>query len=535
MKILIIDDETIVRIGMRNVIPWEKHGYEVVGEASNGKEALELARRYKPDIVLTDIVMPEMNGLDFIEKIKNELPFTKFIIFSCHDNVEFYKKAIKLGVSEYIQKSSVSPQEILESVDIVAKKIKIEYSGRYNLEQENLILHKKNINRQLFNFIISEMPISDEKIQKYTSTLGLGICKKQSYIIIFKANYSELTDKIYNGEYDQSIYGISGNIIQDDEMFKGLIFSVDTGFFICLVIFESITDYVEEHLKNTCFQIRENIKQIFDLDLTFGISGKIKDVSALHEAYLNAIDALESYYIHGQGNIYFHTFVKDSEKVFNILAEQKKKIQKMPLLIEDDIISEIIFKIQEISLSDYSVKSRNLKPLYMDILYHITNSLRNDDINIEDVLGGSYNPIEFIEGPKTLKTLNKKIIYLLESIKKYYSDKIKSRGQKIINQINTYINDNISEHIRLENLAAVVYLNPSYLSRFYKKVTGNNIQKYIQSVKVEKAKGFLLIGCSISHIIEKTGFFSESYFFKVFKKYTGFTPKQFKNSKKKKL
>ena len=126
IKVLIIDDEPLVRMGMNSIIAWEEHGHKIVGEAGNGVQGLEKIREYRPDLVLIDIMMPQMDGLTVIEESRKEGFAGKFIILSCVSEIEYLQKAIRLGVSSYVLKSSVNPQEILETVEEAAAEIKKE-------------------------------------------------------------------------------------------------------------------------------------------------------------------------------------------------------------------------------------------------------------------------------------------------------------------------------------------------------------------------------------------------------------------------
>ena len=130
MKLLIVDDEPLARVGMRTIIPWHEKGFEILGEAANVNDALELARRTPPDLALVDIVMPEKNGFELIREIQKINTGCKFIIISCRSTVEFYRQAISMGVSEYIQKGTLEAEEL----EAVVEKV------RQQIEKERLIL-----------------------------------------------------------------------------------------------------------------------------------------------------------------------------------------------------------------------------------------------------------------------------------------------------------------------------------------------------------------------------------------------------------
>lgn len=112
-KVLIVDDDSIVRMGLKSSADWRSHGFLIAGEASNGKEALVLMDKLKPDLVLTDVYMPEYDGIAFIKEAKKHYPDTIFVVLSCHDNIEYVKESIKLGIYDYLLKSQIVNSNLL--------------------------------------------------------------------------------------------------------------------------------------------------------------------------------------------------------------------------------------------------------------------------------------------------------------------------------------------------------------------------------------------------------------------------------------
>ena len=117
-KILIVEDEVLVRCGLRSMVNWEKLGLDVIGDASNGKEALEIYEKEKPDIVMTDIKMPVMDGLELIEKIREQDQSTRIVLLTCYEEFSYLMRAMKLGVSDYILKLKMKPDEIEKAMEI---------------------------------------------------------------------------------------------------------------------------------------------------------------------------------------------------------------------------------------------------------------------------------------------------------------------------------------------------------------------------------------------------------------------------------
>jgi len=123
LKVMLVDDDLLVRLGIKSLIQWEEHGFEFVGDAPDGERALELMEEQTPDILLTDIVMPRMNGLELIEAVKNRYPGTAIIVLSSHNEFDYVRKAMKLGVEDYLLKTSLKPSELLNLLTEAAGKI----------------------------------------------------------------------------------------------------------------------------------------------------------------------------------------------------------------------------------------------------------------------------------------------------------------------------------------------------------------------------------------------------------------------------
>lgn len=126
MKLVLIDDEPFHLIGMRTVIPWEQNHFIIVGEARSGEEGIELILREQPDIAIVDIVMPGIDGLEMIRRVKDAAPETRFIVLSCMNDIQRYKEAVSLGAAEYLQKDLETPDVLLETVRRVAQQLKRE-------------------------------------------------------------------------------------------------------------------------------------------------------------------------------------------------------------------------------------------------------------------------------------------------------------------------------------------------------------------------------------------------------------------------
>lgn len=535
MKVLIVDDEAIVRLGMQHIIPWEQHGYEVVGTASNGLEALEMAKTHMPDIALVDIVMPEMDGLEFIHKLHGVLPLCKIIILSCREDVEYYKKAIKEGVSEYIQKSLITPDEILQAVDRISAEIMKQRVFDSNDSDGKVYVNQNIILTEFFNSVLRGEIKGHDKIEKKLRSFNFSLLSNRIYIIVFSPDKHEDGEGAndpaggYKGEYDYSLINVSQHIT--NEMTQGFIFKNYSGKITALVFLPD-DDSGKDFIKTLFYRIQQTAGQLFYLDMTAGVSDIMRDFDGICEGYRQALESIDEKYKDGPGKIYFHKSpVKNNEKLEMIL-KIKESILNINYSFELSLISEKLKEISRLYMESGHITSNEYKSVIVDVLYHISNILHMEETNINDIIGEEFNPIRYVEGPSNLHKLSLKMEYLLERIRKYHTDMYSDKSTKFVSLINTYIQNHISEKIALEDISKAVYLSPSYISRLYKKKTGVNIQDYIIRAKVEKSKELLYKNKNLNEVSESVGFLSISHFFKVFKAYTGLTPGEYLKKEK---
>ena len=186
VKIVLIDDEPLHLIGMRAIIPWDRYNYAIVGEARNGEEGIEVIQRTKPDIVVADIVMPRIDGLEMIRRIRSIKSGIKFIVLSCMTDIQYYKESIKLGVSEYLEKEMITPELLLEAVNRVADEIR-----RSCILEENRggeIVNERAMQTEFLNLALNgnildvktiEYRLEEWKLLKPRNSFAIGVISVQ--------------------------------------------------------------------------------------------------------------------------------------------------------------------------------------------------------------------------------------------------------------------------------------------------------------------------------------------------------------------
>jgi two-component system response regulator YesN len=525
MKILIVDDEALIRIGMRSIIPWETHGYHVVGEARDGLEALEMAHMYQPDIVLVDIVMPRMDGIDFIRRVRNDLPLCKFVILSCKDNTQYYKEAISLGVSEYILKGSISPEKVIDVLDKISIQIRKERIFEQDDSKGKEYINRYAILSEFFNMVVKGRIQDPALIKNKIECYNLSITSSEFYIILATVDHKLDSSMLYEDSHDDIILNICREVI--DDLCGGFVFKDNNDSFVILMSIMENCDGVDI-VKSLCYRIQETINQCLDLTLSMGVSKKLYDFMSICDGYKQAVEASTMKFFQGDGKIYFSSDIRIEEgNILHNIKVNKEKILHIDSLLEISDITAYLGDIRSSLLLMTTASESQVRKMYLDILYHIVAILRKNSIDIKDVTGIDLNTIQYIYDAPNLEVLSKKMLALLGDIQNYCSNKFQNRQERLANTIKQYISENIGEKIFLENIAEEMYLSPNYLSRLFKEETGENIHDFTTRLKIEKSKELLYKGSDLYEVSEMLGFSSVNYFIKVFKIYTGQTPKHF--------
>ena len=273
--------------------------------------------------------------------------------------------------------------------------------------------------------------------------------------------------------------------------------------------------------------MRNSVNQCLDVILSAGCSQILSTSSDLLIGYKQASHAMERKYFEGTGNLIFfdsHIHIEESRK--NVEIHKKTALEIQSPFDIDNLIVVIEAITKEMSLSRI-ITFQYAIGIYADVLYHMIHLLYKQKIDIKDVMGSEFNPIIYLEHAKNIFQLHEYMLNVANKIHWHYVTKINKNKSSVICSIEKYIIENISLKITLEAISELVHLSPSYVSRFFKKETGENIQDFIIKVKVERSKEMLYQNFDINDIVEATGFSTTNYFIRVFKTYTKLTPKQY--------
>lgn len=502
-KVMLVDDEKLITEGLKNLIDWEKLNLEVVATANNGEEALRKLKEEKVHIVITDINMPVMTGLDLIKEVKGKDNKTNFIILSGYDEFSYAKKAIEYGVDSYILKPI--DEEELEKT-LIKLLARIEKSKK----EKKDVLYK---NTKLLQFINGK--INKEEILKIEDELNIPLRGKSytvSSIILNKKNedgrYINIDEIIeeYSGKNYELLHKFDGQTI--------LINSWDL-------------DIKNEDILKYFNFIKDKLIEKIEGDVFIAVGDVTKDIDLLKNS-LNSSNKLKKYILTEGTNICLTsedvTNIKDYKTNFSKEIERLNKI-----IIEKDGSGAKMFL--EGLIDDIALTPKNIYDLSIRVVMlidKISDEFKVDKKYVKDSL--SSNIVELCSESTRdsikafLASEIEELISVMYSTTKRYSP--------VVSQIISNIEERYSEELSLKTLAYQYNINSSYLGRIFTKEVGMSFSDYLNKVKNTKAKELILeTNMKINDIAKAIGYTDTSYFYRKFKKYYGICPSTLREMK----
>ncbi|MED3689701.1 response regulator transcription factor [Peribacillus butanolivorans] len=489
-NVFLVDDEPFIIEGMRALVPWEDYGLKVVGEASNGSEAIKKLETCHVDILLTDIMMPIMDGLELISKLKERHPNTKYIVLSGYEEFEYVKKGMKLGIENYLLKP-VNEQELISTLENSIEKLE----KSTNNEEAYTILRDNTIWRCLNQDIDAKE--WRERVELYSLEFD-------------GQNLAVVLMQISDGEHENSSFFRK----RVEELFQSVCIINPDGELILLVSFNC-----EDGLK----------KKLDELNMLFAgyVSGKyhinvgsfVCSTSELYKSYQRAKE-LSSYRL----------VLKESGLITDELTKQYTQASLSTSNELDDLKRYIVGSEQEKAFlwikgafDEINKSTKKVAPtIIRGFAIEIVTSIQKDvSSHANDQTVGI---VKRILEAYSIGILVDILIDFIEGIFRTLEQKPEHRSP-IIQSVVQYIQEHFYEELSLKTLSYKFHINSIYLGQLFQKETGLVFSEYINHLRLEKAKQLLRGTHLKAGIIGKqVGYSDSAYFYKQFKKAVGITP-----------
>ena len=535
IKVFLVEDEMVIRRGIKNSIDWEKEGYIFCGEASDGELAYPMIIKEKPDILITDIRMPFMDGLELCKLVKKELPDIKILILSGYDEFDYAKEAIRLGVTEYLLKP-ISSGKLLEALNGVSESIRREKEDKDLLHKymEEMRENTEHEKQKFFEQMIAgNLSMADalETGKKYEMNLSAGMYN----LLLFRFTLGEENRKSGEllGEAEYAIEKLTERLEYVFEFQRG----VEGWAFLLMADNE---EQMSERVKELSKDLEEIMKNYSTIAYFGGIGQPVARLRELEESFREAERALAARFTMELNRIISVEDIRMAQNVdtlddieitsFGEIEKTRTMLEKFLNNGAEDEIDEFV-DVYINELPEENLKSVLMRQYIIMDAYIVMMSFCEKIEGIEgkmkaqsEELKNSMKTIQTLEEIKNyIRMLLKKIIGIRDTISgRRYSDIIEIAKDQIRK---TYMSDEIS----LNMIAAEVGMSPSYFSSIFSKEMGKTFVEYLTEIRMDRAKELLM--CSsmkTSEIGYEVGYKDPHYFSYIFKKTQNCTPKEFR-------
>lgn len=545
-KLILVDDEQEVREGILKKVEWEKYGFDIVGQAENGREALEIAERTDPDVVITDIKMPFMDGIRLSEELSKRFPTTKVIILTGFDEFEYAQKAVKLNVVEYVLKP-VSANELVE----ILSRVKL------LIDEEKA--KKEDINT-LKEYYVKSLPILREKFMTTLITNKLHrseiMEKAQSYnldlngngfmvsVVSLDYNLSSAEDEEYkelnevSSEPNEmelikvSALNLCSEIAAKNEL--GIVFLQDDKIVVIAVSKQALVEQFVGKTLNSLEEIRTSAEKYLKSTVTIGIGTVCSEVNEISISYKAALSALDYRIVLGSNRTIFIEDIepKAVEKVTFDELKERALTSSIKVGTEAEIgetIDNLFKEVIEIkaSIKDYQI-------YLLEILTTITKIAKNSNVDMDDIFGNNYNFFVELYKFNDINEVKSWVKDIALKLSNYITKDRQDTVKLIVRQAKDYAKDNYNDsEITINKICEHLHISPTYFSLIFKRETKTTFINYLTKIRMEAAKELLrTTDKKTFEIAEKVGYSEPNYFSYSFKKNFGISPSEYRNSHK---
>ena len=527
-SILFVDDEEDVISVIMKKLDWEAMGYRVLGYAKNGMEALEVAEEMMPDVVMTDIKMPYMDGLTLSKKLKGLYPDVKIVIFSGFDEFDYAKEAIKLEAEEYILKP-IRAVELQEVFERVKKALDKERDEKRNIEklqnyyQESLPLLQKN-----FLMALVEGRVLAREIEEYKENYQLSLMGPYYVVIQLHIGKTGDTQGVSGVLLLASVEKLVKEQLKENETVNEFSYMGDIFLLVQLQNQEKIKTLID---RTDAFC--RLAKKICKANVTAGIGYLVDSLEDLPISYKGAMNAVSYRVLYGSQKAIAIEEIAPTENEQEAWEEQAiyRIFKKIKLGSEAEFKEAICDCIQKVE------KMRAIPQSYqffvMEFITYVFRFVNNNSIGREEIFKeGSdvYKTVLEFESVNQLKDWMIETAYKLQA---KIQEQREGTTKSFVKSAKQYVQDHYAEvDLGLESLCKTLGVSVAYFSTVFKKETGKTFINYLTEVRMERAARLLLENEDKTYIIaEKTGYQDPNYFSYAFKKYFGQSPSKYRQGK----
>ncbi|VBB05291.1 transcription regulator hth arac- type [Lucifera butyrica] len=529
-KLLIADDEQLERQAIRFIVERHCPDITLVGEAGDGESAVRLAERERPDIVLMDIRMPEMDGLEATREIRILLPDAKVIILTAFDEFDYAKQALMLGAANYLLKPT-RPDDLVQALLEVTAEV-----GLVKSRQEEEARLRQSLAEAIpfiqMSFVydlISGNIVDPGHFRERSRFLGLLVDPGVALVVDvdnFKQltmSDSELQKQIVKQAIYKNICSVTG--------YNGLVTPFGSDSIVVLLGFENgeNQDVVRQKTRKMAEAIRDTLNQDMGISVTIGIGRYYTNPLDIHKSYVEAVNAHHQRFFLGDSQIipveevphlrvgpFIYPFHYERAVLDKVRCGERKAAR--------DALDKLL---KEMFASQTSIET--VKACVLELLIVLSRAAVEGGANLDQLTLLNFDGIRHLVECHSQEKIYR---WMMESLDRFLDNMLESRSgmnRRVINKACEYIVQNCHKNVSLEEIAQTIHLSPFYFSRLFKQEKGCNFVDYLTKARIEKAKRLLRNqDYTVVRVAAESGYQDASYFCRVFRHEVGVTPNQYR-------
>ena len=547
LKIFLAEDEVVVRETIKRMIPWEELGFELVGEAADGEMALPLLLRQQPDLLITDIKMPFMDGLTLARLAKKEIPGLKVVILSGYDDFNYAKQAIGIGVEDYLLKP-ITKNALIERLSEIRSRYEHEKTQKeyYEKFQREMQAYEKNSSRDFFEALVGGSMDMMEGYKR-AEKLGLDIVAEAYNVLIFTMN----CDEDFSGQRDEYSSWEAESLELLENFFAGhssaMLFR--SNIFSYGVLLKGQRETIEENTRACVDEIRKILsRQDGRREWFLAVGQSVERLSQIQKSYHTASRAFSQRYLYDENILYYDEMETMEHPGGQAETEDNAYLQKVDVnalnpAILQKFLSNGLQEETENFVKDYFYAIGQEPMESLVFRNYVILNVRFSVISFIKGLGCDTNEMESADTEEVLAESGKNMESAIAYAKKMISQAIEIRDQNSGNKNRSILKTAVDfidshymdEEISLNTVANVANVSSNHFSALFSQNMGQTFIEYLTSLRMNKAKELLrCTGMRSSEIAGEIGYKDAHYFSYLFKKTQGMTPSDYRKAREEK-
>lgn len=547
LKIFLAEDEVVVRETIKRMIPWEELGFELVGEAADGEMALPLLIRQQPDLLITDIKMPFMDGLTLARLAKKEIPGLKVVILSGYDDFNYAKQAIGIGVEDYLLKP-ITKNALIERLSEIRSRYEHEKTQKeyYEKFQREMQAYEKNSSRDFFEALVGGS-MDMMEVYKRAEKLGLDIVAEAYNVLIFTMN----CDEDFSGQRDEYSSWEAESLELLENFFAGhssaMLFR--SNIFSYGVLLKGQRETIEENTRACVDEIRKILsRQDGRREWFLAVGQSVERLSQIQKSYHTASRAFSQRYLYDENILYYDEMETMEHLGGQAETEDNAYLQKVDVnalnpAILQKFLSNGLQEETENFVKDYFYAIGQEPMESLVFRNYVILNVRFSVISFIKGLGCDTNEMESADTEEVLAESGKNMESAIAYAKKMISQAIEIRDQNSGNKNRSILKTAVDfidshymdEEISLNTVANVANVSSNHFSALFSQNMGQTFIEYLTSLRMNKAKELLrCTGMRSSEIAGEIGYKDAHYFSYLFKKTQGMTPSDYRKAREEK-